>query len=155
MRRTTLNGQFPEGDRVFFVGARVIVVTDFLNAAMTAQGGGAQVDDDKDDLRTAAIIVGTMAGAYIGGEETGLEAERILQGPLGSLGIALLDQGFTAAQVGLRQIRITLQGLIEAFESPRRVSGPPVQVTQRHVDLHRVGVAAQRGVSCSVRRRTS
>jgi surface antigen len=28
---------------------------------------GAQVDDDKDALRTGAIIVGTMAGAYIGG----------------------------------------------------------------------------------------
>lgn len=34
-----------------------------------ALGGllGAQVDDDKRDLRTAAIIAGTMTGAYIGG----------------------------------------------------------------------------------------
>ena len=34
-----------------------------------ALGGllGAQVDDDYNDWRTAAIIVGTMAGAYIGG----------------------------------------------------------------------------------------
>lgn len=28
---------------------------------------GAQVDEDDKDLRTAAIIVGTMAGAYVGG----------------------------------------------------------------------------------------
>ena len=49
VRQVTLHGQGdPREDAYFFVGDRVYVVTGFLNAAIAAQGGGAEGDEEEE-----------------------------------------------------------------------------------------------------------
>ena len=58
VRQVTLEGQCDnENDAVFFVGDRIFVITEFLNAAMAAQGGGGTTDADADaDAEPMSLI---------------------------------------------------------------------------------------------------
>lgn len=57
VRQVTLKGQFDDdNDAIFFVGERIYVITDFLSAAMAAQGGGAAETDEEGDAEPMAVI---------------------------------------------------------------------------------------------------
>jgi hypothetical protein len=57
VRQVTLKGQFDsDNDAVFFVGDRIIVITEFLSAAMAAQGGGAREGEEEKDAEPMSLI---------------------------------------------------------------------------------------------------
>ena len=57
VRQVTLKGQCDnENDAVFFVGDRIVVITDFLSAAMAAQGGGGGDEEMLDEAEPMALI---------------------------------------------------------------------------------------------------
>lgn len=56
VRQVTLKGDRGDGDAVFFVGDRIYVITEFLNAAMAAQGGGANAIDEEEEAEPMSVI---------------------------------------------------------------------------------------------------
>lgn len=57
VRQVTLEGQFDnQNDAMFFVGDRIFVITEFLNAAMAAQGGGAAEGTEEDEAEPMSLI---------------------------------------------------------------------------------------------------
>ncbi len=71
MTRVTLKGQGdPQQDGYFFVGDRLFVVTDFLQAAMAAQGGGTDATmDEEEEPEPMAVICYRLDTSAIGGSE--------------------------------------------------------------------------------------
>ncbi len=57
IRRVILKGQADSlNDAVFFVNDHIYVITEFLNAAMAAQGGGADEEDAEEDAEPMSVI---------------------------------------------------------------------------------------------------
>lgn len=56
VRQVKLQGQFDnDNDAVFFVGDRIYVITEFVSSAMSAQGGGAEGEDEEEAEPMAVI----------------------------------------------------------------------------------------------------
>lgn len=57
VRQVTLEGQCDnKNDAIFFVGDRIFVITEFLNAAMAAQGGGQAESEDEEEAEPMSLI---------------------------------------------------------------------------------------------------
>ena len=57
VRQVTLEGQCDNmNDAIFFVGDRIFVITEFLSAAMAAQGGGQAESEDAEEAEPMALI---------------------------------------------------------------------------------------------------